>query len=179
MITLDDLRLEQVPESLRELALAGQREADLSLAAAQLAERKHQSKTRPPKIFTGRVFDGHRSWRGQRVVLPTGHLGVLYRALRGAAIVNWRDEFALRPDRHVVLGTGELTPFKLPAATILGHAKRGVREAKSARKARAARANGAAPPRLGSRPRGRPRKQAPPSSVNQPNGTFPSGEGGG
>lgn len=157
MITLDDLRLEQVPESLRELALAGQREADLSLAAAQLAELKHQSKTRPPKIFTGRVFDARRSWRGQRVVLPTGHIGVLHLARRGAAIVKWRDDFALRPERHLVLSTAELKPFKLAAAAILGRAKRGVRERPSLRKGQAARLNGAAPPRPGSRPRGRPR----------------------
>lgn len=82
MITLDDLRLEQVPELLRELALAGQREADLSLAAAQLAELKPQSKTRPSKIFTGCGCDARPSWRRQRVVLPGGHVGVLYRALR-------------------------------------------------------------------------------------------------
>lgn len=176
MITLDDLRLEQVPESLRGLALAGQREADLAEAARQLTRLRHEAKERPPRIYTGRVF-GRRACRGAKVILPNGHIGTLFRTVRGVAVVTFRDESALRLDQHVAVSTEELQPFRLPAAAILGSAKRGVREIKSARKGRASAINGAAPPGPGSRQRGRPRKQAPPSSVNQPNGSFPSGQG--
>lgn len=157
MVNLNDIRLDELPEQLRALAVCAQERADLSLAAAQLAMLRHAARTRPPRVYTGRVF-GKRAWRGMKVVLPNGRVGALYRATRGAAVVAWRDEFSLRPDQHVALDTTALGRFKLPAAAILGRAKLGVRERPSLRKGRAARVNGSAPPRPGSRPRGRPRR---------------------
>jgi hypothetical protein len=167
MVTLNDIRMADLPESLRPLALSAQREVDISFAAAQLARLRHEAKTRPPRVFTGRVFD-RRAWRGMRVILPNGQIGSLYRAVRGVAVLQWRDEFALRPDQHVVLSTDELKPFRLAAARVLGGAKRGVKERRSLRKIQAARMNGAAPAR-GSRPRGRPR--AAPLPATPPPGT--------
>jgi len=156
MISLDAIRIDDVPVSLRSLALAGQRKADISLAASQLAMLGHEAKTRQPRVYTGRVF-ARRAWRGMQVVLPNGRVGALYRALRGLAVVAWREDFALRPDQYVAIDVGDLHRFKFPAAAILGSGKRGVRERPSKRKADAARINGSAPPRPGSRPRGRPR----------------------
>jgi hypothetical protein len=157
MVSLNDIRLDDLPEQLRALAACAQEQADISLAAAQLGMLRHEARTRQPRVYTGRVFD-RRAWRGMRVILPNGQIGSLYRAVRGAAVVSWRDEFALRPDQHVAVGTEELQPFKIPAAVILGGAKQGIRERPSARKAEVARRNGRAPVRPGSRSRGRPRK---------------------
>ena len=57
-----------------------------------------------------------------------------------------------------VCGADDLNIYRLPAAIELGKSKRGVRERPSARKGIASRINGCAPPRPGSRPRGRARK---------------------
>ncbi len=156
MISLNDIRLDELPEQLRALAACAQEQADISLAAAQLGMLHNDARTRPPRVYTGRIF-GKRAWRGMQVILPNGRVGRLYRVMRGVAVVTFRDEFDLRPDQHVAVGTEELQPFRFPAAVILGRAKRGVRELPSSKKAQAARTNGAAPSRPGSRPRGRPR----------------------
>ena len=156
MVNLNDLRIEKLPEHLKALAASGQRQADISLAAGQLVRLRHEAQTRPPRVYTGRVF-GRRAWRGMPVILPTGRVGALYKAMRGAAVVTWRDEFALRPDQHVALDVAELQRFKLPAAVVLGRLKAGRQEKPSKVKARACRRNGHQPPRQGSRPRGRPR----------------------
>lgn len=163
MVNLNDIRIGEIPEHLKELAGAAQRDADIKFAASQLARLRHEARTRPARTYTGRVFSGRRAWRGMRVLLPNGRVGALYRVLRGVAVVQWRDEFALRHVQHAALGIGELKPFKLAAAMLLGARKRGVKERTSRRKARAARINGAAPPRPGSRARGRPRPTPPPS----------------
>jgi len=165
MISLDDIRIGEVPEHLRARAAAAQQEADISLAGTQLAKLRQQGAKRQTRLFTGRVF-GRRGWRGMQVILPNGRIGTLFRARRGAALVSWRDEFALRPDQYAALSTADLKPFKHAAAMLLGAAKRGVRERKSLQKARAARINGAAPPRPGSRPRGRPRTNQSPRVIS-------------
>ncbi len=156
MTSLTDLRIAELPERLRAQAMSAQKEADRSFAASQLAQLRHAANNRPARIFTGRVFNGRRGRRGQRVILPSGRVGVLCRALRGVALVQWRNDFALRPEEHVVVSTAELKPFKLAAAVILGRAKSGVRERRSPTKARSSRRNGSLPPRPGSRRRGRP-----------------------
>jgi hypothetical protein len=155
MISLHDMRIADLPDRLRPLLASVQKQADISYAATELSKLSQEAKTRPQRVFTGRVFD-HRAWRGMPVVLPNGQIGILHKAVRGAAVVTWRDEFALRPEQHVALDVSELKPFKYPAAVILGASKRGIKERPSTRKARAARNNGRCPVRPGRRPRGRP-----------------------
>ncbi len=155
MIALNDVRLESVPESLREIIASGRTKADISTAASQLAKLRSEARNRPRRIFTGRI-GRKRGWRGMKVVLPGGHIGELIKARRGAAFVVWRDEFALNPNQHGALWVADLKRFKVPAAVVLGSRKRGVKEQPSAKKASAARINGRCPPRSGSRPRGRP-----------------------
>lgn len=155
MVTLNDLRFDELPEHLKALAASAQQRADISVAAGQLARLSHEARTRPPRVYTGRVF-GKRAWRGMKVLLPNGLIGQLYRAVRQVATVTWRDELSLRPDQQGVLNIAELRKFRHPAARLIGSLKRGVRERPSPRKVRAARTNGSAPPRPGSRRRGRP-----------------------
>lgn len=156
MTTLSKILTNELPEHLRAFVANAQRQADVSIAASILAKLRNESKNRPRRIYTGRVGD-RRAWRKMRVVLPDGKVGDLIMALRDLAFVTWRDEFALRPDQYGVFRTDELRRFKLPAAAILGAAKRGSKERVSERKARTSRLNGCRLPRPGSRPRGRPR----------------------
>jgi hypothetical protein len=135
-----------------------QRQIEISFAGAQLAKLRRDAKARRrQRIYTGPI-DGRRGWRGMIVILTDGHIGELVMARRGAALIMWRDEFAVEPDKIGACRTDELRRYKLPAAVALGRCKRGVTERPSAKKARAARINGHSPPRPGSRPRERPKR---------------------
>jgi hypothetical protein len=134
-------------------------EARVSLAGATLRRLSLEAKTRPPRVFTGRIGN-RRGWRKMPLVLPNGAVGTLIMALRGFAAVAWHDPFSIQPNRIDYFRTSELVRFKSPAAVLLGSRKKGVIEKPSKKKARAARSNGCCPPRVGSRPRGRPQKRA-------------------
>lgn len=171
MVNLDDLRIEQLPDRLKEIAALAQREADLSFAGRELGRLRQEARIRPPATSTGKVF-GRRARVGMFVLLPSGQIGRLTKALRGTAFVTWTDPRLLRPEQHAALQAGELRPFKLPAAVVLGGAKKGIQEKKSIRKLEAARRNGTRPPRVGSRRRGRP-----PSNVVHQLDHLPDGPG--
>jgi hypothetical protein len=158
MIDLKQLEMAGLPEGVRSLIEQAERRAEISVAASQLSKLRREAKDRPRRVYTG-VLGSKRGWRGMRIVLPDGKIGVLFMAWRGLAWVRWRDEFALKPERHGVFRTTEICPFKVPAARLLGSAKRGCKERVSRRKAEAARVNGRLPVRPGSRPRGRPPKR--------------------
>lgn len=170
MIALDSIERDRWPESLRPLAEVTTRQIEISSAGEQLARLRPDARTRRrQRIYTGAI-DGRRAWRGMKVILSDGHIGELVTVRRGAALVMWRDEFAVKPDKIGACRTGELRRYKLPAAVALGGRKRGVKERPSARKAKAARINGCAPPRPGSRPRGRPRAIPSPTAGSSPTG---------
>lgn len=161
MITLDSIERDRWPEALRPFAESAKRQVDINLAAVQLARRRPNAKARRrQRIYTG-VVDGRRAWRHMQVILTDGRIAELFMARRGAAVVTWVDEFAVRPNKIGACRTDEVRRYKLPAAVALGVCKRGVKEHQSAKKAKAARINGCAPPRPGSRPRGRPRSSQP------------------
>ena len=107
MISFNDLRVNEAPKALRHLALAGQREADISAAASQLAKLGQEARNRPPRKFTGRI-GSRRAWVGMPVVLPDGRVGHVVVAKRGAAIVHWADDFAIRRDQFGACETREL-----------------------------------------------------------------------
>jgi len=154
MITLDESRIQQVPEHLRPLAASIQREADIRFAAAELARLPRRVKAQ--RVYTGRVF-GKRAWRTMNVVLPDGRIGELHRVVRGIAIVSWHDRLSLRPTQYGALEIAELRKLRHPAAILMGGLKLGITERASPKKAEAARRNGRCSVRPGSRPRGRPR----------------------
>jgi hypothetical protein len=158
MIDLNDIARDEWPEPLLPLIRATKQEMDTSAAASELAMLRRDAKARRrQRVYTGRI-GRRRGWRGMKLLLADGHIGELLMARRGAALVLWRDEFAIKPDRIGACKTGELRRFKLPSAVLLGSLKRGTIERPSARKTRAARINSHAPPRPGSRPKGRPRR---------------------
>lgn len=160
MIALDSIERESWPESLRPFAESTIKQIEISFAGAQLAKLRSDAKIRRrQRIYTG-VVDGRRAWRHMKVILADGHIGELVTARRGAALVMWRDEFAVKQDKIGACRTDELRRYKLPAAMALGRLKRGRRERVSEAKKRAARRNGSRPVRPGSRPRGRPRPNA-------------------
>lgn len=152
--------------------------ARVSLAGEALGRLRVEAKTRPPRVFTGRIGSS-RGWRNMPVVLLNGSVGTLIAAFRGWAAVAWHDPFRIQPNRIDYFLVSELQRFKSPAAVMLGSRKKGVVEKPSEKKARTARSNGRCPPRPGSRPRGRPRQQGPELSVDQTHGVFPGGKGGG
>ena len=157
MIALDSIERDAWPESLKPFARAINLKIETSFAGATLARlRRDASIRRRQRVYTG-VISGRRAWRHMKVVLADAYIGEVLMARRGAAMVMWRDEFAVKPDKIGACATNELRPFKLPAAVLLGALKKGVKEKPSQRKACAARNNGCKPPRPGSRPRGRPR----------------------
>lgn len=106
--------------------------------------------------WTGWIGDKH-FWRGRRVVLPGGQVAEVYGIVRGRLIAKWNDPHSLDPNKAAVFNAHDIQVFRLPAAVALGRCKRGVQERPSALKADTSRINGYAPPRPGSRPRGRPR----------------------
>lgn len=109
------------------------------------------------KTWTGWIGQDH-FWRGRRVVLPGGQVAKVYGVVRQQVIARWHDPYSVDPVKAAVFNAGEVEVFKLPAAVALGRCKSGVQEQRSALKAAASRINGCAPPRPGSRPRGRPPK---------------------
>lgn len=158
MVTLNEFRLQQVPEHLRPLAASIQREADITFAAAELARLPRRTKAK--RVYTGRLFFGRRARVGMRVLLPNGQTAELRRVVRGIATVSWHDEQSLRPTQYGALDIAELRKLRHPAATLLGGLKLGITERASRKKAEAARRNGRCPVRPGSRPRGRPKSPA-------------------
>ncbi len=158
VFALKELLPFKCPESARPLPEASRKAADISIAGRQLVQLRYEAKQRSPRIYTGRL-GGKRAWRGMSVVLPSGQVGTLIAALRGVAVVSWTDAFSVTPNRIGYFKVGDLTRFRAPAAIVLGRLKRGVKEQRSERKRRTSRVNGHAPPRPGSRPRGRPRNR--------------------
>lgn len=121
-------------------------------AAVALARRERGTR----KKWTG-FLSGERFWRGRRVVMPNGEDGAAYFVNRGRVLVV-TDEICPVSGRSVfAFKAHQLRPFKLPEAVLLGSRKAGRRERPSAKKTEACRLNAVAPPRPGSRPRGRPR----------------------
>jgi hypothetical protein len=159
MIDLNVYSTAQWPASLHPLIEAARLKSEKSFAGAELAKLRRDAKTRHrQRVYTG-VIGNQRAWRNMKVILPDGSIGTVYFARRGAAVVLWRDELALKPDKVGACKTAELRRYKCPAAVILGACKHGVKERPSAQKAKAARINGCCPPRPGNRPRGRPAKK--------------------
>ena len=155
------------PESLRPLFEATKHQIEVSLAGAQLAKLRRDAKARRrQRIYTG-VVGRRRAWRHMQVVLADGRIAELLVARRGAAMVAWQDDFAIKPERVGGCRTDDLRRYKVPAAVILGGLKKGRKERPSAKKGRCARGNGCRPVRPGSRPRGRPRAQ--PAAQLSPN----------
>ena len=112
--------------------------------------------------WTGVVF-GRRAWVGQPVVLPDKTVGWIKQAQAGLVCVR---TCAFKPEIgavHDYLAAGELQPYRLPEAVLLGSLKKGAKEQKSAVKAASSRRNGSAPVKPGSRQRGRPNRS--PSSI--------------
>lgn len=109
------------------------------------------------KKWSGWIGQDH-FWRGRRVVLPDGHVAEVYGVVRQQVIARWHDPHSVDPVKVAVFNAGDVQAFKVPAAVALGRYKRGVRERRSALKAETSPINGCAPPKAGSRPRGRPRK---------------------
>jgi len=116
----------------------------------------------PKRKLTG-WSGGERCWRGQAILLPDSRRAFLWGCRRGRVI------WSMDPDELLfsVIGAGstwgvvpgsQVTLEKSSAATLLGQAKRGTKEARSAVKAAACRVNGQCPVHAGRRPRGRPRK---------------------
>lgn len=126
-------------------------ERKMSAAASALRSLPRK----PVRMWTGWI-NGEHCWRGRLVILPDGNLGKVYGALRQKVIVRIDDSVSADGFVDRVFDAQQLRIFKNPAAVELGWAKTGVTERKSELKARTSRANGAAPVRPGSRPRGRP-----------------------
>ncbi len=130
-----------------------------SVAARTLAKLPR----RQPRKLTGLLHD-RRCWRGQRILLPGGRPAFVWGCKQGKVV------WSLAPNELScevltagrdwgVLSESEVVLKKSEAATVLGRAKRGIREAPSALKQAAARLNGLTPCRAGRR-RGRPRRSA-------------------
>ena len=126
---------------------------ETSLAAAAL--RKTHPRT---GAWCGWLGDYHLR-KGDKVVLPDGRIGIVYGAARGKIIV-WKERIDPGEWPADVYDARVIRRFKNPAAVALGGCKRGVKERPSEIKASTARLNGRFPVRLGSRPRGRPKRRA-------------------
>lgn len=148
--------LDELPWSLMRLAVDPQHGEMVIHAAAVLgAMKKRTHELR----YTG-VVDGRRRRFGQLVKMPCGRVVKLLGALRGQAVVYWKDPESIYGDQLVVVHVSDLRVVKNPAAVILGRLKAGARERPSVRKQRAARRNGKMPCRPG-RKRGRPPRGSP------------------
>ena len=131
-----------------------------SRAGQTLAIRRRMATKRPrPDLrkWTGVVFE-RRAWVGQPVIMPNKSVAWIKQAKAAYVCVRTcafdREIGAI----HEYLPATALKPYRLPEAVLLGSMKRGVKEVPSAVKAASSRSNGKLPPRPGSRPRGRPRK---------------------
>jgi hypothetical protein len=125
---------------------------------------------RPKHKFGGRrrikrkwsgFIEKERCWQGRQVILPDGRSATLLRAYRGTAIVCVGQNNVGVQTQRLSVPAGALRLSKLPAAVLLGRRKLGVEERKSAVKAESSRQNGKQPVRIGSRKRGRPRRDTP------------------
>lgn len=110
---------------------------------------------KPKRKWTGWIGGVH-FWQWRRVILPDGRVGCVYGCVRGQVIVRVEDAIAIVGFIDRIHDASDLRVYKHPAAVKLGQAKRGVRECRSNLKAVTSWLNGCAPPRPGSRPRGRP-----------------------
>jgi hypothetical protein len=127
-------------------------ENQISIAASALA-RLPRKRKRP---WTGWVHGKHLH-RDDLVVVPDGQVRRIYGAVRGSVIVL---KYPI-PERGLpaeIFRAEDLRLYKNPNAVIIGSLKRGRKEVPSEKKRKACRLNGCKPPRPGSRPRGRPRK---------------------
>lgn len=129
--------------------------AQITIAASVLAQRPRNRRKR----WTGWLNDTTHLWRGRQVVTPDRRLAEVVGAVRGKVLVEVSDPNAIEGFQRRLHSAGELTPFRLPAAVLLGRQKRGVREKPSALKQATARLNGMRPCAPGKR-RGRPRRSA-------------------
>jgi hypothetical protein len=123
----------------------------LRAAALELASLPRRQK----RSWTGWI-GGIHVWRGRKLVLPDGRVRTIYAAIRGCVALTPEPGERFDP-RELLFSASRVLVWKRPAAQVLGRAKRGVRERKSAAKAMTARRNGCYPVKPGSKPRGRPK----------------------
>lgn len=150
-------------ERLKELLSRAERDSMNSLAAAHLGGLPKGRR----KQWTGYLDNRTRLHKGQLIILPDGRVAEVCAALRGKVGVLWNDPLTVTGQCSGLFKTHELKLYRLPAAVLLGRLKRGVTERKSERKAQSCRRNACKPPRPGSRPRGRPRKNHAESPVER------------
>ncbi len=125
----------------------------LSSAGAALGRIPRKQK----RQWTGWLRDHHLK-KGDLVITPSGEVRPVYGAFRNQIIV-WKSAVPLHGGLPAdVFSAAVLQRYKHPTAVLLGAAKRGLKEVKSAAKRESCRRNAKMPPRPGSRPRGRPRK---------------------
>jgi hypothetical protein len=137
-------------------------QAQLQQAATELAMLP-----RPPvRKWTGWMHGTH-FWHGRKVILPDNEVGLVQFVYRGRAHVAVPDN--TDPDGFILRAfyCEQLRVWRNPAAMMMGQAKRGVVEQKSARKAHTSRTNGLRPVHPRSRPRGRPRHEVLPQVASQ------------
>lgn len=116
--------------------------------------------------WTGWLGDHHLK-KGDLLITPSGEIRPVYGAYRNRIIL-WKLAVPLNGGLPAdVFPAAVLQRFKNPDAVRLGTAKRGRKEIPSVAKREACRCNGSMPPRPGSRPRGRPKKDRalPPNAV--------------
>lgn len=131
-----------------------------SLSAAASALRRIPRNQKRP--WTGWLGDLHLR-KGDLVIVPGGEVRMVYGAYRGHIIL-WKNAVPLNGGLPAdVFPAAQVQQFKNPHAVLLGSLKRGRKEAPSQKKREACRLNGCKPPRSGSRPRGRPRKNLRPA----------------
>ena len=155
MHSLFDPDLSGMSDSAKTMYRSAHQQAQISLAGEKLQQMRIEAKQRRARLYTG-YLGRRRAWFGQPVVLPGNVLGKIMSVYRGFAAVSWHDDFSVQGNRVTSFETAAIQPYKHPAAVALGACKRGLKERPSAKKARTAWLNGHAPPRPGSRPRGRP-----------------------
>jgi hypothetical protein len=140
-------------DQLRQILNASEKRQRRSIAACVMGSLSKK----PMRTWTGWIGEEHY-WRGRKVILPGGIVGCVYGCVRSKAIVRVEAPLSILGFVDRVYDADDLIVYRNPAAVELGKGKRGVRERPSAIKAETSRLNGYAPPRPGSRPRGRPRK---------------------
>jgi hypothetical protein len=146
---------EKKTESVTHGCIEATTREQLAAAASQMAKLPRKR----PRTWTGWIGGSH-CWRGRKVILPDGRVEEVYAAHRGLVGLAIPQSGNFHP-RELLFRADQLRLWSHPAAVALGQAKHGVKERPSLKKAEAARRNGCCPPRSGSRPRGRPRMDAP------------------
>src|SRR5687768_12290850 len=76
-----------------------QRATQLSMAAAALGRmrtgyRRNRQRAKPRR-WTGRLADGSRAWIGRQVIMPDDVVARVRAIVRGQAVVQWNDPYAL------------------------------------------------------------------------------------